>query len=284
MPKATSFVPTIWSARALQALDKSLVYAQLFNRDYEGEIKNVGDTVKIGTIGDPTIKDYTVESEIDAAERVAVTDQTLTIDQAKYYNIAVDDVLALQSNLPLLDEAATRAGLKLSDVCDQYLAGVLAAAGTANTDLGTNESAVEIASSGAAYDLLVHMNRNLSKANLAKAGRTVVVSPEFEAMMLLDSRFVAVGSSASDAALADGVVYKAAGFTILVSNNVPVDTNGYQKIIATSNIQGTFAQQILKTEAYRPEKGFSDAIKGLHVYGAKTLRPECVAVATVSFL
>lgn len=284
MSKATSFVPTIWSARALQALDKSLVYGQLFNRDYEGEIANVGDTVKIGTIGDPTIKDYTVEGEIDAAERVSVADQTLTIDQAKYYNIAVDDVLALQSNLPLLDEAASRAGLKLSDVCDQYLGSVLAAAGTANTDLGNTESPVEIASAGTAYELLVHMGRNLTKADLAKTGRMVVVSPEFEAMMLLDSRFIAVGTSESDARLAEGAVYKAAGFTILVSNNVPVDSNGHQKIIATSNTQGTFAQQILKTEAYRPEKGFSDAIKGLHVYGAKTLRPECVAVATVSFL
>lgn len=278
-----SFTPTVWSARALNAIEKTLVYGQLFNRDYEGEITNAGDTVKIGTIGDPTVKDYTKQTAIDAAEFVDVTEQALQIDQAKYYNIAVDDIDALQSNLPLLNDAAARAGYKLSDACDQYLAGVLAAAGTANTDLGTDAAPKEISSSGDAYDLLVHMNRNLSKANLAKQGRTVVVSPEFEAMMLLDSRFVAVGSSASDAAIADGVIYKAAGFTILVSNNVP-ETGGKQKIIATSNIQGTFAQQLLKTEAYRPDDYFSDAIKGLHVYGAKTLRPECVAVATVSFL
>lgn len=91
------FIPTIWSAKILDALDKSLVYAQLFNRDYEGEITEAGDTVKIGAIGDVSIKDYTKNDDIAAADEVTPTVKTLTINQAKYFNIAVDDVDAAQS-------------------------------------------------------------------------------------------------------------------------------------------------------------------------------------------
>ena len=56
----TNFIPTIWSARLLRHLDKKHVYAKLLNRDYEGEIKNYGDTVKINQIGDVEIKDLSL--------------------------------------------------------------------------------------------------------------------------------------------------------------------------------------------------------------------------------
>jgi len=52
-------------------------------------------------------------------------------------------------------------------------------------------------------------------------------------------------------------------------------------IIAGHSMALTFAEQINKTEAYRPESSFSDAIKGLHLYGAKVVRPEALAVQDV---
>ncbi len=140
-----------------------------------------------------------------------------------------------------------------------------------------------------AYETLVKMKTALDKANLPKQERKVVVPPEFEGFMLLDPRFVAVPADASQARLTEGTVYRAAGFEIRTSNNVPSEAKGgsgtttVYSIVGSSPIQGTFAQQILKTEAYRPEKRFADAVKGLHVYGAKVLRPQVVAVATVAF-
>lgn len=79
------------------------------------------------------------------------------------------------------------------------------------------------------------------------------------------------------------MVARAAGFNVYISNNVPNTTQTKYKVIASTNACGTYAEQILKTEAYRREKGFDDGVKGLHVYGAKILRPEAVAVATVNF-
>ena len=79
----TSFIPEIWNARLLNALRADLVYTNLFNRNYEGEIRQAGDTVHINTITDITIKDYTRNTDIDNPEQLTTADQTLVVNQAK---------------------------------------------------------------------------------------------------------------------------------------------------------------------------------------------------------
>lgn len=285
----SKFIPTIWSARILAALEKQLVYTNFFNRDYEGEIRDAGDTVKIGLVGAPTVKKYTKGSEIAAPDDVTVTDATLTIDQADYFNIAVDDVDAAQSKINLLESASSQTGYAFGDVTDQYLAGLLVA-GTGGT-IGTESAPKSItdAKPEDAYNLLVDLKVALDRQNCPTMGRICVVPPEFEGFMLKDSRFVAKSTSESDQRLTDGVVYKCAGFEIHVSNNAPHDGKGGSSsttvydVIAGCDQSGTYAEQILNTEAYRPEKSFKDAVKGLHVYGAKVLRSACVYNAKVSF-
>lgn len=281
---ADKFIPQIWSAKILDALDKTLVYAQLFNSDYEGEITDAGDTVHIAQVGDVAIKDFKCDADLEAPDDVATTDTVLKIDQAKYFNISVCDVNEVQSKINLLDTATQRAGYGFSDVCDQYLGGLLAK--DAGVVLGSTTAPTVITEQNA-YEQMVKIKTALDKANLPKAGRKVVVPPEFEGFMLLDPRFVQVGTDASNDRLEMGTIYRAAGLDVLVSNNAPTfkyetSKTGY-KVVATSDLTGTFAQQILKTEAYRPEKRFADAVKGLHVYGAKVTRPAAVVVANVAF-
>lgn len=286
----SKFIPTIWSARILAALEKQLVYNKFFNRDYEGEIRNAGDTVKIGLVGAPTVKKYTKGSEIEAPEAVTVTDESLTIDQADYFNIKVDDVDAAQSKINLLESASSQTGYAFGDVTDKYLAGLLVA-GTGGT-IGTKAAPKSItdASPEDAYNLLVDLKVALDRQNCPTAGRICVVPPEFEGFMLKDSRFVAVATNDSNERLTEGTVYKSAGFEIRVSNNAPHEEKGgpdsdktVYDVIAGCDQSGTYADQILNTEAYRQEKAFSDAVKGLHVYGAKVLRSACVFNAKVSF-
>lgn len=281
---ADKFIPQIWSAKILDALDKTLVYAQLFNRDYEGEITDAGDTVHIAQVGDVAIKDFKCDTDLEAPDDVTTTDTVLKIDQAKYFNISVCDVNEVQSKISLLDTATQRAGYGFSDVCDQYLGGLLAK--DAGVVLGSTTAPTVITEQNA-YEQMVKIKTALDKANLPKAGRKVVVPPEYEGFMLLDPRFVQVGTDASNDRLEMGTIYRAAGLEVLVSNNAPTfkyetSKTGY-KVVATSDLTGTFAQQILKTEAYRPEKRFADAVKGLHVYGAKVTRPAAVVVANVAF-
>lgn len=275
-----TFIPEVWSARILENLNKTLVYTNLVNRDYEGEITQYGDTVHVGSIGRVAVKAYEQNTDIAAPDQLAMTDQTLIIDQGDYFNIAIDDVDAAQARANVLDTAAASVSYEFGDKADKYVAGLLKA-GTITDGLGTDAVALNIDETNA-YEYMVHMKTALDKANVPKQGRWIVLPPEFEGYMLLDARFASGQGTNAESRLVNGAVARAAGFDIYISNNVPASTDGY-KIIASTNMCGTYADQILETEAYRPEKRFGDAIKGLHVYGAKLLRPEIVAVATCKF-
>src|SRR5689334_112406 len=105
-----TFIPTVWAARLLNALDKSLVYGQpgVVNRDYEGDIREAGNSVKVASIGDVTVDDYTKDTDINDPEILTDAEQTMLIDQQKYFNFFIDSVDRAQQNVNVLDEAMRR--------------------------------------------------------------------------------------------------------------------------------------------------------------------------------
>jgi N4-gp56 family major capsid protein len=270
----TTFIPELWSARLLYALEKAHVATNLVNRNYEGEISNHGDTVHINTIGAITVKSYTKNTDIDAPETLTTTDQTLVIDQAKYFNFQVDDVDKVQAAGELVDTAMGRAAYALADVSDAYLLGVIAAGAAAGNTIGSAAAPVAITASNV-YENIVKLKTKLDKANVPNTGRTIVVPPDVHSLLLLDDRFAKSTATAGQEALINGLVGRIAGFDVYMSNNVKTGTGTdtgktpYFEITAQITDATTYAEQIIKTEAYRMESRFADAVKGLHVYGAK---------------
>lgn len=278
----TNFIPTIWSARLLAHLDKKHVYAALVNRDYEGEISNYGDTVKINQIGDITVKDYEKGKDIEDPEDLNGDQTILTIDQAKYFNFAIDDVDKAQVNPKLMDAAMQRSAYKMNDVTDLFLANMMYLAAQNNsTNLGTDASAV-IPTKSDAYDCLVDLGTDLTEKDVPTEGRWVVVPAWFHGLLLKDNRFVGNGTDYNKALIEGGEVGVAGGFKVWLSNNVPNTEGAKYKIIAGTNAGASYAEQILETKAYSPEKRFADAVKGLHVYGGKVVQPKCLSVLTAS--
>lgn len=273
-------IPKIWSARILENLKNNLVYANLLNRNYEGEIKNYGDTVKIFSLNDITVKKYIKNTEIETPETLSSKELMLVIDQSNYFNFYVDIIDMMQSRLELVDKASANAAYMLSSAADKYIANLLKK-GTAIEGLGDDATPITINKSNA-YDMLVKMKVILDKKNVPAEGRWVVFPPEYEGYMLLDPRF-AYNTGQSENRLVNGKVARAAGFDIYISNNVPNTDNEKYKVIASWKDCGTYAEQIVSTEIYKPEKGFGNAVKGLHVFGAKILRPEMVTVLTANF-
>ena len=273
-----NFIPQIWSARLLAHLDKIHVYAGLVNRDYEGEIKQYGDTVKINQIGDITIKKYT-GAAIDAPDDLTGEQDTLTIDQANYFNFAIKDVDNAQTNPKLMNEAMARAAYGLNDTVDSLLAGIMVA-GAAGA-IGSDESPF-VPTKDDAYDLLVDLGTELTEKNVPLLGRWVVVPPFYHGLLQKDSRFVGNGTDVNMAILQGGHIGAAAGFQIYVSNNVPNTDGEKYKILAGTNAGASFAEQITETEGYRPESNFSDAVKGLHLCGVKVLQKDALATLTVN--
>ena len=274
----SNFIPEVWSARLLEHLDKVHVYAGLMNRDYEGEIRAFGDTVHINQVGNITISDYT-GADIADPEELNGTMQDLAIDHAKYFNFQVKDVDNAQSNPKLVDAAMQRASYGMNDVIDQYLASLLVAGVASGHTIGTDANPI-VPTSANAYDYLVDLGVKLNEANVPMMGRWVVIPPWYHGLLLKDQRFVGNGTGYNQAILQGGLVGEAAGFQIHLSNNVPNTSGAKFKVIAGTSAAGAFAEQLVELEAYRLEKNFSDAIKGLHVYGAKVVQPSALALMT----
>lgn len=277
-----NFIPTIWTAQILRGLKKNLIYAQpqVVNRDYEGDIQEAGNTVNIQSIGDPTISDYTKNTDMSSPETLTDATRALVIDQAKSFNFQVDDIDKAQARGgTVMAEALDRAGYKLADVTDQYIAG-LAAAATTNL-IGSTGTPIEVTASNA-YDQMVKARIKLDVANAPTAGRWAIVPSWFAAALELDPRFIGTQGYAGNTVLMNGEIGTVAGFRVFVSNNVPNTSGAKYKVVLGCNGAITFAEQINKVEAYKPEKRFGDALKGLHLYGAKVIRPEELVVLTAN--
>lgn len=279
----TTFIPELWSARLLYALEKSHVATALVNRNYEGQIANVGDTVHINTIGAITVNDYTRNTDMDAPETLATTDQALVIDQAKSFNFQVDDVDNVQAAGDLIDTAMGRAAYALADVSDAYLLSTIASGTDAGNTIGAVSSPIALTASNV-YENIVKLRTKLDKANVPVNGRTIVIPPDVYALLLNDTtHFAIVQPATGENMIVNGLVGRIAGFDVYMSNNVKTGTgtdNGktpYFEVTAQIADACTFAEQIIKTEAYRMEKRFADGVKGLHVYGAKVLNGKEIA-------
>lgn len=274
-------VPEIWAAALLTALRKTLVYGQpaVINRDYEGDVKQAGDTVRINSVGRPTVNDYVPGSAI-VREHLTDAQRVLTIDQAKYWAFDVDDVNERQAQGNIIQPTMNEAAYALADVVDQYIASLYTQVQSSN-QLGT--IAVTTATPTDAYDkILVPLRQRLNETNNPTQGRYCIIPPWLESRFLLDPRFVRANEAGTDQGLRNGVVGRAAGFDIMVSNNAPNVTGDDYVVQAGVSMGITFAEQINKVEGYRPQDTFADAVKGLALYGAKMIRPECVVTAYAS--
>lgn len=277
-----SFIPQIWSARLLQNLQTSLVYGQesVINRDYEGEIQAYGNTVRIHSIGQVDVGDYAKYGDIGAPQQLTDAETTLVIDQQKYFHFEVDDIDKVQQHPKMMDEAMREAAYALRNVADRYIADMYVDIAAGNA-IGDDVNPI-VPTATTAYEYLVDLSVLLDENDIPEEGRWAIIPPFYEGLLLKDDRFVKVGNMPAEDRLMNGTVGQAAGFTLLKSNNVPNTNGALYKITAGHRMAWSFADQIVSVEGYRPEKGFSDAIKGLHVYGAKVVRPNALAVLTVN--
>lgn len=283
-----TFIPEVWAAELLTTLEEHHVFAQdgIVNRDYEGEIMEAGDTVHIGSLTDPTNAAYVKNVTSISPATLTTTDQTLLIDQARYFAWEVDDVDAAQVRNAgdLMSKALMRSAISLRETADTFLATLASAGGTVLAAQDIVAGATTAADQ--AFNLLRRLRMTLNKANVPTADRYCVISPELEMVLLGDPRFIDASKYGSAGPILTGEIGRAIGFSILVSNNLPAGTAGTGVEVSNFVIAGhpmgiTFAEQITKVEAYRPESAFSDAVKGLHLYGAKVVRPEAVVVCDV---
>ena len=244
----SSFIPKVWSARLQENFHKALVFGSLCSRNYEGEISQWGDTVHISNLSDITVRPYDPTTDLAEPEALSGTDIVLTIDHGAYYNFLIGDVDAAQARVDLMDGAMRNAAYQLAEDAEKYI--------LATIRKGAGKNALDL-------------------KHVPRFERKLIVPIAIEGQLLMDERFVN-GSAAAEARLAEGAIGRAAGFDIYVSADL---TN---EIIAMIPDAVTFANQIARTDAYRPEKGFCDGVKGLNLCGCKVVQPDGVYIHTIT--
>jgi N4-gp56 family major capsid protein len=264
----TNMLPQIWSARILAKLEKNLVFAQpgVVNRDYEGDIRADGDRVHIHSFNDLTVSSYTKNSTTISYENLTDSRVTLLIDQSKYFAFSIDDIDAAQMRPELIDAASDRAAYQLAEVADSYVASLYSGASTSSPD---NTIETSQFTSTNVYQKFVDLSVLMDQVNLPQDQRFAVVPPWLKGLLLQNSSFLAAKSEA----VLNGEVGQIAGIRLLVSNNVK--TTGTSPVVShmmAGHPSGlAYAEQIVNVEGLRLEGSFADAVRGLHLYGAKVL-------------
>jgi hypothetical protein len=266
----TNFIPAIWSANIHQAMENNLVAVRLANRAYEGEIRAKGDRVKINMFSDPTIAAYTKDSTTVTPENLSASQRELIVDRAYYFAFEVDDVDAAQGGVALT-EPIRRAGYKLADTADAYLLGLYAQAGIVQN---TAAAPVDLTSLNVEEEILA-IKEAMDLAGVEQNGRFLIVPPWIVSKIILAGLTT---KTANDIMWANGMVDSIFNFTVFQSQNVyTTSSTTWAGTAALAGVAGEslgYAEQIVSVEAYRPDNAFSDAVKGLHLYGGKIMRPD----------
>lgn len=305
---AGNFIPEVWSGKLIEKFYEATVLGAIANTDYEGEIKNQGDTVNIRVRPDVTISDYTADTEL-TVERPSAAKTQLLIDQGKYFNVALDDVMELQADIDMLsiwaEDAAEQMKIAIdTDILD-YLTNVAAtgngyddvdAANKGSTagaisgdiDLGGNalvSNAIVVDNGGtnsSPIEYILNCGQVLDEQNVPESGRFMVIPAWLAALIknsdLKDASLAGDGTSI----LRNGRLGMIDRFTLYVSNLLlDGETAGAFPILFGTTSGLTFAAQFTKMETIRSERSFSNLIRGLQVYGRKVVKGEALGVGFV---
>ena len=273
----SAFIPEIWSQKLNTMLAKNCVMLQCVNRNYEGEIKNQGDSVKIITPAAVSIS--TVSDSAITYSELQPDETDLVIDQKKFFAFKINDVAQAQANQSIMEAHLQNAKKAIEEVQDSYLLGQQAYVDAGNI-LGAT-TAVTL-NKDTIYENFVNLALKLKNADAVSNNQKpwVVINPNIESYLLQSPEFISAYNVA-DSTLREGAIGRIAGMDVLVSTNLTAVNSKYY-VLAGTNEAITFASQLSKIESLRDKDSFSDLVRGLYLYGAKTIQPKSLAKMIVT--
>jgi|TARA_B100000900_G_scaffold290896_2_gene249741 hypothetical protein len=286
-----NFIPEIWSGKLIENFYDATVLSAISNTDYEGEIRNMGDTVNIRTTPEITIQTY-VKGQTLSVENPDKAKLQLVIDKGEYFACVEDDVDQVQTDMNLMDmwskDASERMKIKIDQrVLADVLTGVsannkgqTAGAISGNIDLGVAGTPEALTTSNV-IGKIVDMGTVLDEANCPEQNRFLVIPAKMAGLIkqsdLKDASITGDGSTP----LRNGRLGMIDRFTVYVSHNLVKSGNEFS-VIGGHTMGFTFASQMTNMETIRSETTFGNIIRGLQVYGYKVVKPEALATMIVT--
>lgn len=312
-----AFIPTLWSGKLLAKFYQNTMLSEITNTDYEGELKNQGDTVRIRTAPSISIQDYTAGMNLSYEVPEPIF-QDMQINKGKYFGVQVNDVLAYQSDMDLMNMFTEDAAKQLKIAIENEVffnsfvtegpaatnEGATAGALSAAYNLGTDAAPVDGTSTPAALlNAILAMSSALDEQNVPEDGRFLVLSP-YERQILMQSNIAqAYFTGDQSSIIRTGKIGMLDRFSVYVSNLLPKGAADKALVAGLSDpatgatasgaaarrtmVAGTkhavsFAMTINKTEPLRNQTDFGDIVRGLAVYGRKVVKPEALVIAQVA--
>jgi hypothetical protein len=271
-----NFIPTVWNEAIQRELEGSYVFVEDCNRQFEGDVKKQGDSVRILGVGKPTIKSLeraNASGEIDAAEEVSDSSVILGINQIRYFNYKVGDIDKAQAVGGLMDALSEETAEGISNEMDKYVANMATEAAKLYTEdmVVTKDNVLDILDD--AIEALQDKDVNIA------SGVSITISPRF--YKLFKKAYIEKDTDNSEF-LKNGVVARYGAVTIRMSKNVAKTGDTDNMMIRTKRAIA-FVNPLTHTEAYRPEKSFADAVKGFVLFDGKIVRPNEIINVNVKY-
>jgi len=300
-----NFIPQIWSGKLVEKFYAATVLAAISNTDYEGEIKNMGDEVFIRTRPTISLANYATDIELVVQRPSSVQAPSLKINKGKYFNLALDDVMEIQSDIDLMSIWSEDAAEQMKIAIDSDVLGDMRAGGGAGTNMAAADKNignlagfisgnirlgvttdplfinVNTVSTGlgtlattsrAVINWLIDMGQCLDENNIPETGRWVIIPAWVAALIKKSDLKDASLSGDGTSILRNGRLGMIDRFTLYMSNLLPNGTAGGLAANEFATYYGTsaaltFAAQFTKMETLRSERSFSNLLRGLQVYG-----------------
>lgn len=311
-----SFIPTLWSGKLLAKFYQNTMLSEIMNTDYEGELKNKGDTIRIRTAPSITINDYAGAGSTLTTETPTPIFQDMQVDKAKYFSVQTNDVLAQQADMDLMnlftEDAAKQLKINIEDEVffnsfvtegpDADNEGTTAGEISAAYNLGSKTAPINEATASNVLDCILRMSSVLDEQNVPEDGRWLIISPRERNLLMQSNLAQAYFTGDQSSVIRTGKIGMLDRFTVYVSNLLPKGTTDKAMVaglsavasggtdtgakprramVAGTNHACSFAMTISKTEPLRNQTDFGDIVRGLAVYGRKVVKPEALAVALV---
>jgi hypothetical protein len=310
-----AFIPTLWSGKLLAKFYQNTMLSEIANTDYEGELKNQGDTIRIRLAPTITISDYTVGQNLSYEVPTPIY-QDMQVNKGKYFGVQVNDVLSYQADMNLMnmftEDAAKQLKIQIENevffnsfvtegpVAANY--GATAGAISAAYNLGTDVTPIDQATPENVLKAILRMSTVLDEQNVPEDNRWLIISP-FDRQLLMQSSIAqAYFTGDQSSVIRTGKIGMLDRFSVYVSNLLPrgaagkalvsglTDTStggavasakARRTMIAGTKAATSFAMTVNKTEPLRNQTDFGDIVRGLAVYGRKVVKPQALVVAQV---
>jgi hypothetical protein len=310
-----AFIPTLWSGKLLAKFYQNTMLSEVANTDYEGELKNQGDTVRIRLAPSINISDYTVGQNLSYEVPTPIF-QDMQVNKGKYFGVQVNDVLAYQSDMNLMnmftEDAAKQLKIAIENEVffnsfvtegpDAANKGATAGKISAAYNLGTDTTPIDQSTPQNVLNAILRMSTALDEQNVPEDGRYLIISPYDRHLLMQSNIAQAYFTGDQSSTIRTGKIGMLDRFTVYVSNLLPKGEAGKAFVAglsATSTggavtnakarrmmVAGTkhamsFAMTVNKTEPLRNQTDFGDIVRGLAVYGRKVVKPQALVTAVV---